>query len=527
MNGELGAADSVARIVLQTDPGSRTDEFGPVLTGRSEPARARSSPGAELGLLIRVTDARGVGLPGSRVQMCVEGEGAGVDRWYVTDAQGECSTPDVPAAAFLLRARLDGFASRDIYSCPPHPPRLQLVLEPEALIVGRVVDPKGAPVADANVLAWNTRIHPLLADLTGPNAEDSSALATARSGLDGRFLLRGLDPRAGYDLCAGARGLASADRIGPVEPGPAEILLVLKPIAGVELLLGDPGSTDLGDPRFWEAPDMTWRWPEGGTWVERDDPRLVLAGVSPEHCRRQRSLRAGFFFLVDDDAVPFGPIEFEARVPGYQPVSEAFFAHSLREELTVHGVPLIAVATTWGSLEVSLILAPTHRGGSVAWPELGRLVLQDSHVPTRRFFHVVQSLDRGATRFAHLPAGDYRLSYVPEHGFARLHEPIDLTIHGEATASAVIDLSDSHDLELEVFGADGERHYGTALVEIASRRVGGHGTGFLLFQRPPFVVQGLSSGTYSLTLFEPVMTQGWIELTTGGDERPRIRLGLP
>lgn len=459
--------------------------------------------------------------------MRVEGDGSGVDRWYTTDAQGECSTPAPPADAFLLRARTDGFASGDVYSTPPHPPTLQLVLEPEALIVGRVVDPTGAPVADASVLAWKTWIQPLLADLVGPNVEDSSALATAQSGPDGRFLLRGLDPGASYDLCAGARGLTSAERIGPVEPGPAEIPLVLAPIVGVELRLGDPGSKDPGDPRFWETPDMTWRWPEGGTWLERDDPRLVLAGVPPELCRRQRSLRAGFFFLVEDDAVPFGPIEFEARLPGYQPVSEALFAHSLREDLVVHVAPLIAVATSWGSLEVSLRLSPSHRGGSDAWPELGRLVLQDAHVPTRRFFHVVRSLDRGPIRFSDLPAGDYSLRYVPAHGFARLHEPVDLTLHAGATAALVIDLSDAHELELEILAAGGGHHYGTALVEISSGRVGGHGTGFLLFQRPPFVLQGLPSGTYSLNLYEPFQAQGSLELSSERGERPRIRFEPP
>ncbi len=378
---------------------------------------------------------------------------------------------------------------------------------------------------DAGVIAWLPRLHPSLEELAGGGGDalDSSALASAQSDSDGRFVLGGLDPDAVYHVCAGARGLAAAELERNIPPGREDLLLVLHPIVGLQVRLIERGAIEPQGGRFWEAPDQEWRWPAGGTWVERDDPRLILAGVPPELCVRRRSLSAGLFFLVEDDSHPFGPIAFEARIPGYLPVSEELFAHPLRNGLFVHDIPLSAVSAAWGSLEVSLLLAPAHASvAPVAWPELGRLVLQDSHDPARRYFHVVQSLDRDPIQFQRLPAGDYRLQFVPAHRFARLHDSIDASVHDGRTTRAVIDLASSLELEVEVFSSDGAWYLGTVLAEIASTHTGGVGSSFFLFQRPPYILQGLPSGEYTVTLNEPFFAERWVSLPASLEERAKV-----
>ncbi|MBZ0232391.1 MAG: carboxypeptidase-like regulatory domain-containing protein, partial [Deltaproteobacteria bacterium] len=141
-----------------------------------------------------VTDAGGSPVPHARLlREDVIGTEAGADGRYALCV--------LPMATFVdalqVVVRADGYGAAVIEATPSGRVRRDIVLTPEAVVAGRVVDEHGAPVALAKV--W------LEPDLGRRRPPEQSATLFAVTGDDGRFRIEGV--RAGqHRVGAAARG---------------------------------------------------------------------------------------------------------------------------------------------------------------------------------------------------------------------------------------------------------------------------------------------------------------------------------
>lgn len=146
---------------------------------------------------VEVRDARGRPAPGAVVRWGQVGWTAGLtgDDGRVTltlPAEGRIRYPG--AATLTARHPEHGWVEREITVAPGMAP-VELRLSPGARLTGRVVDPQGAPVAEARVTVAREPGGPL-------------PQASAESGVDGVFELAGLPPGP-YRLRADAAGWPS------------------------------------------------------------------------------------------------------------------------------------------------------------------------------------------------------------------------------------------------------------------------------------------------------------------------------
>ncbi|HWM89010.1 MAG TPA: carboxypeptidase regulatory-like domain-containing protein, partial [Kofleriaceae bacterium] len=100
---------------------------------------------------------------------------------------------------------------------------VRLAIEHDRLAIrGRVIDPDGAPVVDARVVAEGRE---------RPSTTDRPSLAAARSDLDGGFAVGDLAPGAYTLRVRSARGDAVVDQIAA---GSGDVLVVIEPFGAIE-----------------------------------------------------------------------------------------------------------------------------------------------------------------------------------------------------------------------------------------------------------------------------------------------------
>jgi protocatechuate 3,4-dioxygenase beta subunit len=170
----------------------------------------------------------------------------------------------------------------------------ELVLEPEAVVEGRVVDPEGAPVEGARVVARAAPVpmtlRPSSIDLIG----DEKPVAT---GADGRFRIGGLPGERMVRLEVQKEGFAAASIRGVRAPTEEPVAVVLRPAARVRGTVVDGRGRPIPDAEI----SRSWRTMSFGS------PGGLFRPV--------RTDERGEFEI--DDLSP-GPIAFEAEASGYR-----------------------------------------------------------------------------------------------------------------------------------------------------------------------------------------------------------------
>ena len=202
---------------------------------------------------------------GARVSLVRDGGGGGRpygdDGWRSSDDEGVFEFVDLAPGRYDLAAVADGYAPVEVpgVTVPNDAAGADLgtvVLLPQAMIAGRVVDDAGTPVAGAEVKVNRPRLPP----------------ATARSDADGRFVLGALVAGEQVRLAASAAGHAVA-RTPPIEAPADGVGLVLPRAASVAGVVvdgaGRPQARVLlhASPRPAPGSSPTWN----GSWSAESD----------------------------------------------------------------------------------------------------------------------------------------------------------------------------------------------------------------------------------------------------------------
>lgn len=142
----------------------------------------------------RVVDGAGAPVPRARVWFFADRRQEAQDA--VTDAGGAFlfSLPPQGPYRVVAVAKAVGAARRDLQLDPRRDETLaDLVLGGEGTLEGRVAYPDGAPAADVAVEAWHERTRNGYGE-GNPSEAAGLGMASARTGPDGRFRIRGLLP---------------------------------------------------------------------------------------------------------------------------------------------------------------------------------------------------------------------------------------------------------------------------------------------------------------------------------------------
>ena len=194
----------------------------------------------------------------------------------ITGADGRFAVPDRRQGERLdLVVSGDGYVTLAVagVTAPPEEP-LEVVLKQSSRVSGRVVDPRGEPIAGASVEARAE-------GLGGSGGGGMSSLNRSRTDADGGFELRAVEPGL-VTVAASATGFQEAQLSGLEAAAGGELRdveLVLRPGAMVRGTVLDAGGEPVAGARVWISATGEER-PEAYATTDGDG-RFEITGVRP------------------------------------------------------------------------------------------------------------------------------------------------------------------------------------------------------------------------------------------------------
>ena len=197
---------------------------GAVASGRVLDAEERPVAGATVRLFPAARDARDLHLARLTGEDVTEA---------TADAEGRFELRHLPPGRFDLIARAAGFVTRTMpgIEVPPGTAAVDLgtvALSPGAAIEGRVVDPRGQPIAGAGVMVSLDELSSF-----GSSMPSLDELTGATTDTEGRFRIPDLAPGTVVGLMVMAPGWVTAEIAGIEAPTPSPVEIVLRPAARV------------------------------------------------------------------------------------------------------------------------------------------------------------------------------------------------------------------------------------------------------------------------------------------------------
>ncbi|MBI4603179.1 MAG: carboxypeptidase regulatory-like domain-containing protein [Planctomycetes bacterium] len=253
-------------------------------------------------LEVAVTDAAaGAPIAGATVHLTVdrrEAHWSFAHRSAQTSEDGAAVLQGLRAGACSLEVRATGFVSkrRLELEIKEAGQKVAVALEPGSSMSGRVLDPAGAPVAEAIVWA-NARASPSVPGLAPWEDGSRIAMQVARTGGDGHYRLEGLSPHGAYFLTAihprFAAGTVEGIRVQAREDLEG-IDIMVRPGGRIQGRVVDArglpvpeARVDVRDRRAWE------RWRVGRPVVPFPDPAGASCSTDPEGRYESPRLPAG------------------------------------------------------------------------------------------------------------------------------------------------------------------------------------------------------------------------------------------
>ncbi|MCK6445864.1 MAG: carboxypeptidase-like regulatory domain-containing protein [Planctomycetes bacterium] len=418
----------------------------------------------------------------------------GVRRLGSTNEFGRFALAAVDVEGRQLWANAAGYETRSLWvatnACAVG--TLELVLPRAAELVGTVWH-RGAPRADARIVAWPAGVGPSC-ELLRSASEDDPRLLQARSGADGRFVIEGVARGREYHVVAAVDGLVTRRTVRGVRP---EELLELELVAlyGARIVVVERGGSNVRTAAAWaDASAEEWLdLDELAELVDGDEVvcLLDLAGVPAAETRFDYA----YLCTRGDGAPSAGPVMVSYRLPNYFAVTRRVDLPRAIDALEERRIELEPRGEPVGALQVEF-------RGALAELSLGKapcnyLELVDDRDAKHRLYLEHTS---GTARIDGLPCGRYDVRFVAADGLGDGSTTMSLReVRIDATAQLVtIDWNDAGALRVTV-PPTADAQSGTLWLRADGRR-GLHRFDF--FERTARIV-GLSPGEYHLMLCRP------------------------
>jgi protocatechuate 3,4-dioxygenase beta subunit len=226
-----------------------------------------------------------------------------------TDAEGRFEIADLPAGRFDVSAAAGGFAPLTVpgVELPAGGGRADLgtlLLEPGLTLAGRVVDPQGRPVAEAEVHAGGAETLGLGGHMVEPRKEP------AVSGPDGRFEVPDLARGERVDLMVKRRGYTEGRLPGVGVPAEEPVTVVLQPASTLAGVVVDDDGDPVEGAMVLIQGEPAPGWPFAGN-VGRgrsgEDGRFTVEDVPPG--RLGAMVRADGFLVHEEGGLEVAPGE--------------------------------------------------------------------------------------------------------------------------------------------------------------------------------------------------------------------------
>lgn len=363
-----------------------------------------------------------------------------------------------------------------------------------------------AAQADTVVLAWRRGQTPALDEvLRVREGGRSAALQVARTDALGRFSLNGLQSEVDYELGALREGGLALRRLRDVRVGDTEVQLFMQHVVGaaLELVDADGGALQTSDQLF----SGTAMWDPNSRALDpvaMPQESVEFAWIGGRDLwTAARGGRDHYLMLYeqrDPNALEPAGGTFSIAVPGYQPAWTSFALKPLSDEWQTQELALLREQTCLAALEFVL-------EGAEGW-------LPTRHLAAQRTFGILrlQSLDHtsgfeigllptddGRWNFDAVPCGRYELSLTLRDWASVLPAPdaapviVDISPTG---GSARLSAGNRGAGEIIIAQADGADYQGEVVIQISQ----GEPVSFLRFDRPPYVIGGLSEGEYEVSV---------------------------
>lgn len=385
------------------------------------------------------------------------------------------------------------------------PDEVPLRLHSGGVIRGRVQTHDGKSAgAGVHIAAWplNETRHSQGIDTW--YEQGVAPFANAISNSLGEFELTGILRSQRYFVTAGANGLLAEDQVADCDA--IDVVLTLVPIFGIVInIRGGDGET----PEFLtsQGPNFGIAFSHAlslGHHVYENDLRLLLAGVNLEKLPISSPVDRVFFLIARSDNLELGPIRLSSHYPGYSKVQVDLFLTRVSEGIQEHVVTLRQSASSWGELTVLATGVPTQYAPdhSRQTPVASLQIVDESD---QRFRYDVYDFSKPIV-VGKLPHGTYSYQFKLKAGLSA-KTPMDGTLRHYSPDSRIsLDLSDVGIVVAEILTAEGVPYLGRAEFAVASK--GGTASATYYFSNYPYVLEGLPSGEYQVSLAYPIPESG-------------------
>lgn len=436
----------------------------------------------------------------------------------VSNSEGKLMTKVNASSVGEIIAVAQGFSSSNTpFSVSNSNLNLRIVMSLGGSISGTVHPPEGGLLEDCWVVAFQSSRELKAADAPMIMGGDPR-FHVANVESSGSFKIEGLDPQLEYSVLAAGAGYTTRKRVPPIQPSQVDIDLFVLPIFGVLVELveadGTPITKDL-ELNSYPAGNFSTR-EKSVSYLPPESLAAYLAGVRIEKLDLGGGSREVFLFTAEDERDEVGPVVHLIRVPGYEALRAEVTVPRLTGSISLQTLQLVSNTATRGRLQIKFDGFSVEGEGDYPHSLLpvGTVYLRRDNeevyqVNVGHFSNEVKAIEG-------LPAGLYEAWFTTSNRYFRYPRLTEETITLEVGLTPERLIIPIHELgTIEVVFHSGEGDLGvdaagsmSCLVRplewLGDNNSGGQ-MGFvpMIFESPPYLVEGLPPGRYLVKLLRP------------------------